>query len=315
MTATAESPQVGDNMILRLPSELRVKIYELHLIQPGRALQPNGFEDLYEDIYEEHFKSGERVCSEEHQVFPNILQTCRTIYNEAIPILYGKNTLAFHDTNWTTQIMPFPKHHLSLVKHIKVAVNPVLSDSVRRMANFLRVLTGPEISLTNLSVHIHTDFALERYDFDEDEPPYPWLLYTDRLLTDRDPIVRALFALTSVNKLYIWLVDHARYDSGGPDDLRTRFQESAAARGYSIVIEERCADPHDPCRRCDQLSMELEEGMMTCEYSKDLSMWWNEGQSWDPARLPEYESSKYGENDIDEEESDREEKDAIDIDE
>lgn len=80
MTTNAESTQagsVGDNMIFRLPSELRVKIYELLLVQPGRALQLNGFGDLYED----HFHPDERFCSEEHQVFPNILQTCLSIYN------------------------------------------------------------------------------------------------------------------------------------------------------------------------------------------------------------------------------------------
>ena len=82
-----------------LPPELRIKVYEQLLIQPKHSLKPN-------DILP-RARSGEH-----HYIFTNILRTCRTFYEEALPILYGKNTLHVHDRKFSEPVLPFRKDTL-----------------------------------------------------------------------------------------------------------------------------------------------------------------------------------------------------------
>ena len=71
-----------ENLLFRLAAETRANIYENVLIHPIKLL-PNGLGRDDED--------------EPYGVNISILQTCRVVYNEALPILYGKNLLAFND--------------------------------------------------------------------------------------------------------------------------------------------------------------------------------------------------------------------------
>lgn len=158
------------------------------------------------------------------------------------------------------------------------------------MAEFLQTLTGPEVLLTDLSVHIHIDFD-EDYPTNQ-SPPKSVLHDRRRLLANRDPIVRALFTLTSVKRLYIQLVAHARFEPGVADKLRKHFKESASADVRSIVIEKGCCHPHvDPrymlahsgpgsCRQCGHSYEELEKGTVDWEYQDDLDMCWNMKKGW-----------------------------------
>jgi len=66
------------------------------LIRPN-GLQPNGNPDYTANVpyYKKYIFTN--VPYYKKYIFTNVLQTCRANYHEALPILYGKNLLAFHD--------------------------------------------------------------------------------------------------------------------------------------------------------------------------------------------------------------------------
>ncbi len=67
---------MSDNMLLRLPGEIRNQIYGLLLVAPPPCTH--------------------RPLGSTPQIYPQILSVCRQIHHEATDVLYGKNTFIAH---------------------------------------------------------------------------------------------------------------------------------------------------------------------------------------------------------------------------
>lgn len=248
-----------------LSPELRVKVYEHLLVHPERSLKPNGFRRY----------TGGRPYREKDHIFTSILQTCRTFYEEALPILYGKNTLAFHDNDFNKPVLPFPEEHLTMVKHVEVDISPLIYCSAEKMGEFLWTLGTSGAKFVDLSVRIH---MLEGNDevMHEHHPTLPPPSPFDRLFVDDHPILTGLFSLIAVNRLYIQMEDEARFEPGFADALKKAFMEEGTANGRSITIEKGCTFPHDelagdgPCPGCGNTEEDLINGTAKWEYKDDM---------------------------------------------
>lgn len=83
-----ESDQVGSPLFAKLPAEIRLNIYSLLLISPHPIESPHRL-----------FRSEPVLLLHNRPPAPSIdavfLCTCQKIHREALPVLYGNNTLAF----------------------------------------------------------------------------------------------------------------------------------------------------------------------------------------------------------------------------
>lgn len=264
-TGTTAREDVRNKPTFPLPPELRVKIYEQLLIHPNRSLKPNGFLR----------STGGRFYQEEDYIFTSILQTCRTFYEEALPILYGKNTLAFHDNDFSQPVLPFPQEHLTMVKRVQVDISPMIYSSAKKMGKFLTTLGTSGAKLIDLSIQIH---MLECNDeiLREHHETLPPLHLFDQSLVGVHPILAGLFSLMAVKKLYIRLEDEARFEPGVANALKTAFTNKGTADGRSITIETYCTFPHGllddegPCPGCGNTEEDLKNGTANWEYKDDM---------------------------------------------
>lgn len=202
-----------------LPPELRLTIYKQLLIHPDRPLKPNGpFRSVCgRPIYEESYLENDHI-------FTSVLRVCRLFYSEALPILYGCNVLHFHDTELTKPVLPFPEEYLTMVKRVKVDMRPYLYNSTRTMAQFLRALSGPGISLLDLSVRVRVSRRADVYwrRIPKGDPPP---LDTDCFLSAENPMFAALLSFRAVKRFCIELLDEARFEPGVADAFRESFME------------------------------------------------------------------------------------------
>ena len=248
-----------------LSPELRVKVYEELLIHPNRPLKPNGFQ---------RYTSG-RPYREKDYIFTSILRTCRMFYEEALPILYGKNTLAFHDNDFGKPVLPFPKGHLSMVKHVAVDISPSIYSSARKMGQFFLTLGTSGVNIVDLTIRIH---MLEHNDefLRENLDALPPLHLFDQCLIGDHPLVRALFSLKAVKKLFIEMEDEARFKPGIADALKLAFMMEGTADGRSIIIEKGCTFPHEEfeeeerCPGCGNTEDDINNGTADWEYKDDM---------------------------------------------
>ncbi len=252
-----------------LPPELRLKVYELLLVHPDQSLKPNGFL---------HYEAG-RPYLEKDYISTSILRACRSIYEEALPILYGKNNLTFHDNNFSKPLLPFPEGHLAMVKHIEVDISPIMYSSARKMGEFLATLGTSEAKLIDLSIHIH---MLEESDelFRRSHntlPPLPPLHLLDQFLVGSHPILGGLLSLKSVKKLYIQFEDEACFELGFTNVLKAALMKDGTVDDLSITIEKGCTFPHGEldeeyswCLGCGNTMDDFENGTMNWEYKDDM---------------------------------------------
>ena len=77
MNAPTVTTQLGVFNFLKLPSELRNRIYQLHLSKKGMV----NYED---DDFRPYEKPVRRLCLGVY-----VLQDCKQIYNEAVPFAYA----------------------------------------------------------------------------------------------------------------------------------------------------------------------------------------------------------------------------------
>lgn len=89
--------------LLVLPPEIRLMVY--------RYLLSN----MFIVIYDVPGRYNPTIC-------PNILQTCRLIYNEALPILYGSNLFWHEATVKAEGLLKAPSKLLRHVKHLEIYV-------------------------------------------------------------------------------------------------------------------------------------------------------------------------------------------------
>lgn len=232
------------------PPEIRVKIYEELLINLNRPLYPNAYAKG---------RRG-RKC-----VFTSILRVCRTFYEEALPILYGRNILAFRDTGLLKPWLPFPKGHLAMVKHVRVNVSPAHYGSVGKMGDFLIDLHLSGAKLIDLSIRIYGPGSE-----DDSESQLP-----DGFLVHDHPIVVGLFTLKAVKKLKIDFEGEVRFEAGVADALRESFLKEQSTVGQSITIRKICSvehpwlDPGEPCSECGKTKESMRNGIAYLEYQDD----------------------------------------------
>ena len=245
------------------PPELRVKIYEELLINSNGPLHPNGFTRNGRGRYRNrHQRSDNRV-------FASILRVCRTFYKEALPVLYGRNILAFYDASFMKPVLPFPKEHLAMVKHVHVDVNLSHEGCAAKMGNFLIDLHWSGAELVDLSVRIH---ALVEREYNGMLPPSQ---LDDGLLAQNHPMVVGLSSLKAVKKLDIDFEGKVRFESGVADALRESFLKEQSTVSQSITIRKACTiwhealDPEEPCWECGNTRKNLGNGIGYCEYRDD----------------------------------------------
>ncbi|CAD6570298.1 MAG: hypothetical protein ASARMPREDX12_003443 [Alectoria sarmentosa] len=255
----------GNKPAFPLSPEMRVKVYEELLIHPHRSLKPNGFA---------RYKAG-RPYREKDYILTNILRTCRTFYEEALPILYGKNTLEFHDNNFSKPVLPFPEGHLAMVKRVKVDISPSIYSSAEKMGGFLMTLGTFGANIVHLSIRIH---MLEQNDefVRENHDKLPPLHLFDQCLVGDHPIVLGLFSLMAVKELFIEMEDEARFEPGVAKALKWAFMKWGTAGGRSITIEKGCTFPHEeldeegPCPGCENTEEDFIIGTANWEYKDDM---------------------------------------------
>ena len=229
-----------------LPMELRLKIYEQLLVLPDGSLKANGIRHYERQLYDR----------EKDKTFISILLTCRTVYEEALPILYGKNVLAFHDNDLGKPLLPFPEDHLVLIKHVEVEMSPCIFGSVKRMGNLLMTLGTSRAKFIDISVRIYMPKDKETF-----RRRYLVILQPsekqDALLFNDNPIVVGLLSLKAVKRLDIRIEGDVRFQPGGACALRTSFMEKGITIGRSIAIRK-------PCRSINHEIFEMEEPCSTC---------------------------------------------------
>ena len=248
-----------------LPIELRMKVYEQLLVCLDGSLKPHGFQRY---TVKSHYR-GEKCIS------IDILLTCRTIYEEALPILYGKNVLAFHDNNIFKRVLPFPEEHLIMIKHVKVEMSPSNYNSAEKIGSLLMTLGTSRAKLIDLSIRIH---MLEGKDVFRRE--YHHILPPSRLhggfLPHNHPIVVALFSLKAVKKLDIDFEGEVRFEPGVANALRESFMKKQTTISPSITIRKACSISHEAlelkeeCFRCGNTKESLGNGIGYCEYQDDM---------------------------------------------
>ena len=258
-----------------LPPELRVKVYEELLISRSRPLYPNG------TIGNGRKRNRDGHQYSEDRVFTSILRTCRAFYEEALPILYGRNILTFHDTGWwgaRKLVLPFPKGHLAMVKHVHVDASPSHFGSLDRMGGLLININLSGAKLIDLSIYIYMlegNGAFRRHYRGISQPPQPF----SNFLAEDDPIVEALFSMEPAKSLNLQMDDEARFAPGVADALRSSFLDEGIATGRSITIRKACTMPHraldleEPCFRCGNTKESLENGIGYYEYQDDMVTW------------------------------------------
>ena len=246
---------------LPLPTELRLKVYEQLLVLPDRSLKPSGF----------RHRDPRYFTCEKDKAFISILLTCRTIYEEALPILYGKNVLAFHGHDISNPLLPFsfPEGYLIMIKHVKVEIRPSLNGSAEKMGNFLMLLGTSGANL--IDIHINIDMV-ESFDMARRTlPPPPPLSLFDRFLVGDHPIVAGLFSLKTPKKMVIKMENETRFEPGVANALKKAFMEEGTACGRSITIVHRCEVLWPkPCPQCAHTN---DLGFVDLEYEDDILSW------------------------------------------
>lgn len=266
LTETTTRRNASNKPAFPLPPELRLKVYELLLVHPDQSLKPNGFL---------HYEAG-RPYLEKDYILTSILRVCRSIYEEALPILYGKNTLTFYDNDFSKPVLPFPEGHLAMVKRIEIDISPVMYSSASKMGEFLVVFGTSEAKLIHLSIHIH---MLEESDelFRRSHNTLPPLHLLDQFLVGDHPILGDILSLKSVKKLYIQLEDEACFELGFTNVLKAALMKDGTADGRSIIIEKGCTFPHREldeeyswCLGCGNTMDDFENGTMNWEYKDNM---------------------------------------------
>lgn len=254
------TPEPMRSPLFRLSPELRLMIYEKLLIQIDRPLRLiKGPQD-------------EIGPSSRNNICTSILRTCRAIYNEALPILYGSNTLLIRISP-VKEMIYLPKHCLALLKHVSISATPFEgSDSLDTACCLQSIADG---SLDDLSIHIYISYR-ENYYFAANSLPHVLESFRNNLLVADNPILRALLSLTSVKKLYIELENGARFEPGFADILKETFMKTGSGQGRSIVIRKRCthqgASNFENGARCPDCANTMEEianGTADWEYKDD----------------------------------------------
>ena len=215
-----------------LPIELRMKVYEELLVRRDGSLNPNGL-----PLFERNFD-----LREKDEFFISILLTCRTIYEEALPVLYGKNVLAFHDNYFRKPMLPFPEQHLLMIKHVEVQMRPLVYSSAEKMGNFLMLLGTSQANLVDILIRISTCEAFDR-DFRYLFHRLPPLSLFDRFLVGDHPIVAGLFSLKKAKKMVLQVDNDVRFEPGVANALKEAFMKEGTAGGRSITILRPCYGP------------------------------------------------------------------------
>lgn len=249
-----------------LPIELRVKIYEQLLVRPDGSLKPVGHRLLNKLQLRKREKS-----------FISILLINQTIYEEALPILYGNNVLAFHHNGDREAVLPFPEEHLFMVKHVEVEMNPWFYCNAEKTGDLLMLLGTRGANLVDINIRIG---GFEPSDFNQrvDIVMGPVLNLSNWFLDRDNPLVVGLFSLKMVKKLAIQTVNHVRFEPGVANALKEAFITKGTVIGRSIAILKTCTSPihtslqsGEICPRCGNVKESLVNGIGDYDCQDDIT--------------------------------------------
>ncbi|XXG99515.1 hypothetical protein Hte_005854 [Hypoxylon texense] len=111
------------SLLLNLPAEIRLKIYDLLLVSRfNRWDNPSwSVGNTYQKLILLHFIQDRQYRTME----PAILQTCKQVYFEAVPILYSRNVFRFNDPDLMLRLMVQIGHtNTKLIRSLSIYVPP-----------------------------------------------------------------------------------------------------------------------------------------------------------------------------------------------
>ncbi|KAK2734197.1 hypothetical protein FQN57_001851 [Myotisia sp. PD_48] len=134
-------------MFLALPTEIRLQIYELVLIcwRDKECILPDVSESRVTPL---GFNNPKYT-----KIVPAVLQTCRQIYSEAIPILYSSNRFRFVGTTTaSTFLVQIGPTNVKLLKSLSLGILPMSKVPVSDWLNLLDALVTKATGLRSLEV-------------------------------------------------------------------------------------------------------------------------------------------------------------------
>ncbi|KAH7264801.1 uncharacterized protein BKA55DRAFT_223318 [Fusarium redolens] len=128
-TRTKKAPKMKQRCgLLDLPVEIRLKIYDLLLVSRfNRCDHPYwAVGDSYQKLIMLDVLQNRRHRTME----PAILQTCKQIYHEAVPILYSRNVFRISGASCMSQLMDqIGQTNTRMIQHIDIYIPPNCNKS------------------------------------------------------------------------------------------------------------------------------------------------------------------------------------------
>jgi hypothetical protein len=90
------------SLLLGLPVEIRLAIYDLLLV--SRFNRSDNPSSAVRNTDQKMIRL-ERINAPNYRMEPAVLQTCKQIYHEAVPILYSQNVFRFYHADTMLQFM------------------------------------------------------------------------------------------------------------------------------------------------------------------------------------------------------------------
>jgi len=110
-------------LLLDLPLEIRVEIYDLLLVSRFNRLE-NPSRSVG-NTYQQLIMLDELQSRRSKTMEPALLQTCKQVYEEAAPILYSRNVFRFHEPHFMVQFMAQIGHtNMRLIRALDIYVPP-----------------------------------------------------------------------------------------------------------------------------------------------------------------------------------------------
>ena len=242
---------------LSLPPEVRVQIYR-YLLCHNTWIQPNtakGNYDMHDGILARTqgmslLTSSKPGLRTKYLLESAILRTCRMIYAEAWPILYGENSFSYTPCGyvWNQADYPkagFPDKTLEFTKHLELEVQEemcigesIAEDVTAAILYFVR--GGCDLCTFKLSLHERCDLSrLEEFTGHD---------LIDNLCTSSE-FAASLVALQVSESLTIsvWCAPYGCYyepdiGKGARDKCQGIVNDLAPAKGMTAIMEEDIPD-------------------------------------------------------------------------
>lgn len=227
----AKSTPQDEDRLSKLPTELRLMIFEEVLVKPGSIFRGA---DEFGKFREKEYLEGSEVI-----IPAGILQTCRKYHDEAAQIMYGKNFFIFctgyEGSSGYFDRFPISRTYMPWVREIGVffRVTDPQAEASSKVAHFIRSISRRAVDLHQLVVCAASD----RYY--EHKCPFD-------VLWPSHPVVQALLETISrktVQNLKIRVHDDAAFSPGLACVLQDMFVRNGPAKGQTLTFTRSCTCP------------------------------------------------------------------------